>query len=126
MPPLERETGFEPATSTLARLHSTAELFPPFLSKLFVKITRFVNNCQARTESRRRGDEGIGRLKEKIKLNDDLLQKLFEISHSGDDGNHQCNPEKAYSNLVKIDRKVLFIEYKKSDGSNLEDSLIFP
>jgi hypothetical protein len=32
MPPaergLERETGFEPATSTLARLHSTTELFP--------------------------------------------------------------------------------------------------
>jgi hypothetical protein len=26
---MERETGFEPATSTLARLHSTAELFPP-------------------------------------------------------------------------------------------------
>ena len=26
---LERETGFEPATSTLARLHSTTELFPP-------------------------------------------------------------------------------------------------
>ena len=25
---LEREMGFEPATSTLARLHSTAELFP--------------------------------------------------------------------------------------------------
>jgi hypothetical protein len=25
---VERETGFEPATSTLARLHSTAELFP--------------------------------------------------------------------------------------------------
>ena len=25
---LERETGFEPATSTLARLHSTAELLP--------------------------------------------------------------------------------------------------
>ena len=27
---LERETGFEPATSTLARLHSTTELLPPF------------------------------------------------------------------------------------------------
>ena len=27
-PNLERETGFEPATSTLARLHSTTELFP--------------------------------------------------------------------------------------------------
>ncbi len=25
---MERETGFEPATSTLARSHSTAELFP--------------------------------------------------------------------------------------------------
>ena len=25
---LERETGFEPATSTLARLHSTTELLP--------------------------------------------------------------------------------------------------
>ncbi len=26
---VERETGFEPATSTLARLHSTTELLPP-------------------------------------------------------------------------------------------------
>jgi hypothetical protein len=32
--PLERETGFEPATSTLARLHSTAELFPHFVSSM--------------------------------------------------------------------------------------------
>jgi hypothetical protein len=30
---LERETGFEPATSTLARLHSTTELFPLNLSR---------------------------------------------------------------------------------------------
>jgi hypothetical protein len=30
---MERETGFEPATSTLARLHSTTELFP--LSPLY-------------------------------------------------------------------------------------------
>jgi hypothetical protein len=29
---LERETGFEPATSTLARSHSTTELLPPILS----------------------------------------------------------------------------------------------
>ncbi len=28
---MERETGFEPATSTLARLHSTTELFPPWV-----------------------------------------------------------------------------------------------
>ena len=31
---MERETGFEPATSTLARLHSTAELFPLSYSRL--------------------------------------------------------------------------------------------
>ncbi len=31
---LERETGFEPATSTLARSHSTAELLP--LAKLII------------------------------------------------------------------------------------------
>jgi hypothetical protein len=29
---MERETGFEPATSTLARSHSTAELLPLYLS----------------------------------------------------------------------------------------------
>jgi hypothetical protein len=45
MPPLERETGFEPATSTLARLHSTAELFPRILN-LPDKITRFGMGCQ--------------------------------------------------------------------------------
>ena len=28
---LERETGFEPATSTLARLHSTTELLPQWM-----------------------------------------------------------------------------------------------
>ena len=31
---MERETGFEPATSTLARSHSTTELFPPCLRKI--------------------------------------------------------------------------------------------
>ncbi len=31
---LERETGFEPATSTLARLHSTTELLPRCFGKL--------------------------------------------------------------------------------------------
>src|SRR5215831_5511647 len=31
---LERETGFEPATSTLARSHSTTELFPLLWSHL--------------------------------------------------------------------------------------------
>jgi hypothetical protein len=33
---LERETGFEPATSTLARSHSTTELFPLFRRKVRV------------------------------------------------------------------------------------------
>ncbi len=32
---LERETGFEPATSTLARSHSTTELFPLKSERLY-------------------------------------------------------------------------------------------
>jgi hypothetical protein len=32
---MERETGFEPATSTLARLHSTTELFPLSATLIF-------------------------------------------------------------------------------------------
>ncbi len=39
---MERETGFEPATSTLARSHSTAELFP--LKRFLFKD--FNNFCQ--------------------------------------------------------------------------------
>ncbi len=40
---LERETGFEPATSTLARLHSTTELLPR-LEKRFDKADQ--QKCQ--------------------------------------------------------------------------------
>ena len=36
---MERETGFEPATSTLARLHSTTELFP------LNPVIAIVENC---------------------------------------------------------------------------------
>ena len=39
---MERETGFEPATSTLARSHSTAELFPLNVIIYFRKIARLV------------------------------------------------------------------------------------
>ena len=51
---LERETGFEPATSTMARLHSTAELLPlnekglyagePFPSSTFLFFTKNSSN----------------------------------------------------------------------------------
>ena len=41
---MERETGFEPATSTLARSHSTTELFPLSKMTLFIYLTYiFVN-----------------------------------------------------------------------------------
>ena len=39
---MERATGFEPATSTLARLHSTTELFPPRQPKNITKRRRNV------------------------------------------------------------------------------------
>jgi hypothetical protein len=40
---MERETGFEPATSTLARLRSTIELFP-LLAIRIIEIAVFVNS----------------------------------------------------------------------------------
>ncbi len=40
---MERETGFEPATSTLARSHSTTELFPLNEKKLLSAYFFFVN-----------------------------------------------------------------------------------
>jgi hypothetical protein len=40
---LERETGFEPATSTLARLHSTTELFPLICEAAQNVTTDFAN-----------------------------------------------------------------------------------
>ena len=43
---MERETGFEPATSTLARSHSTTELFPP--SATFKIPTRHARSSSAR------------------------------------------------------------------------------
>ena len=42
---MERETGFEPATSTLARSHSTTELFP-LESFLFKDFNNF---CQQKS-----------------------------------------------------------------------------
>ncbi len=55
---MERETGFEPATSTLARSHSTAELFP----LRFMDILQNYPFCQ-----------------QKIRLNFKMLFKLYKI-----------------------------------------------
>src|SRR2546429_9244974 len=53
---LERETGFEPATSTLARSHSTTELFP--LSRLpGAPYVRIIGTVFRRCQARRRGEE---------------------------------------------------------------------
>ncbi len=38
---MERETGFEPATSTLARSHSTTELLPPVSTRETYGTTGF-------------------------------------------------------------------------------------
>ncbi len=46
---LERETGFEPATSTLARSHSTTELFPH--QRFFILRTAYPN-CQEKADRR--------------------------------------------------------------------------
>ena len=46
---LERETGFEPATSTLARSHSTTELFPPDRSLTYHTDAEFIKCADATT-----------------------------------------------------------------------------
>jgi hypothetical protein len=45
---LERETGFEPATSTLARSHSTTELFPPEPPKYHTAAIAFKHATNSR------------------------------------------------------------------------------
>jgi hypothetical protein len=57
MPPLERETGFEPATSTLARLHSTAELFP----HLAFSMVKNYKICLSMSIGKKTKDRGMGR-----------------------------------------------------------------
>ena len=44
---MERETGFEPATSTLARSHSTTELFPPSATTKIPMRSAFVKPAPA-------------------------------------------------------------------------------
>ena len=45
---MERETGFEPATSTLARSHSTTELFPLNINSFLNIYYDFVNKKKLR------------------------------------------------------------------------------
>ncbi len=60
---LERETGFEPATSTLARLHSTTELLPRGVKKLIGDSGSSVNrkNGCRRIFLHHAGQPGYGR-----------------------------------------------------------------
>jgi hypothetical protein len=73
MPPLERETGFEPATSTLARLHSTAELFPHF------NLNNIKNYkiCPAMSIGTQEKSTVVNR----ISSGDNLFQKLPKVVH---------------------------------------------
>src|SRR5512137_493602 len=52
---MERETGFEPATSTLARSHSTTELFPP---KRVLKVPHETASRQERVRPARDRSDG--------------------------------------------------------------------
>ncbi len=57
---MERETGFEPATSTLARLHSTAELFPLKASKNITNVQWSVKDEQGSREKSGFVDDRVG------------------------------------------------------------------
>ncbi len=89
---LERETGFEPATSTLARSHSTAELLPleeldSSHTAVSLSILRFraieMDWILIATQVWRKGisaQKGINRSIEKKRNLSDHLQKIFQES----------------------------------------------
>jgi hypothetical protein len=59
---LERETGLEPATPTLARLCSTTELFPPTGSKGYARVRRLSRRVTRHGDGPRalpRGPQGV-------------------------------------------------------------------
>ena len=94
-PEVERETGFEPATSTLARLHSTAELFPLdlFGEQRYSKKSR---------PSLSRGNRTCFPV---------LPVKFDEIIDSRPDGDGQGHPEDEHSQGMEVDSQILIVEY---------------
>ena len=94
-PEVERETGFEPATSTLARLHSTAELFPLdlFGEQRYFKKSR---------PSLSRGNGSCFPV---------LPVEFDEVVHSGPDGDGQGHPEDKHAQGMEVDSQILIMEY---------------
>ena len=87
---MERETGFEPATSTLARLHSTAELFPLINADYLTFSARVVNFF---FQIRHSGFD----------------QKPLEtvpIVKTGPDRIDERSPQKEHSDAMKVDSKI--------------------
>ena len=109
---MERETGFEPATPTLARLYSTTELFP--LGYVFILLRFF---CQLKITVRVQGFGVCGFKGLNFRLATwilgpltpflpypikHLLEKLSEIVNPGPDRNKHGNPQQPQPHLVEI------------------------
>src|SRR6056297_1727234 len=118
MPPqkkMERETRFELATSTLARLHSTTELFP--LKNVILYLNIFPGLVKRKFDPCYQG----------ISPDKGLLSSVFkqpsephEIIDSRPEGNGQGDPEDNIADNLEIDSEKRVMNQKRNDRRNLE------
>src|SRR5438445_687536 len=115
---VERETGFEPATSTLARSHSTTELLP--LSSPIINEASERGKINAITTGKARGTrsplpfasgEFGGMMRETLgesqQINDSLEVSFIELAVAGDvTGNFDIRA------CIERGQQVEFLEYK--------------
>ena len=100
---MERETGFEPATSTLARSHSTTELFPLSWKRTFINYTPA---CQHKI------------------LSAEQLPEAQEVIRPRPDGENEGTPEKEHTDGLEIETEGRVMEHQRDDGRNLEAGLV--
>ena len=123
---LERETGFEPATSTLARLHSTAELFPldlHYQELLLQDSKRLVKSLKESLPFA----HGTALASRSTSLSeDDRFEKSSEVIDARKDGQEHGHPKEGHAQVIETDGEVVSVKYEEGDGSDLKKGLVFP
>ncbi len=126
MPPkkMERETGFEPATSTLARLHSTAELFPLINSIYLTSFILFVNFF-FQNYSFQDKDFGCVILKAISLWLDQKPLETVPVVQTRPERIDKRSPQKEHADAVKVDSKIRIMNQQGDDGGDLKACFIF-
>ncbi len=126
MPPkkMERETGFEPATSTLARLHSTAELFP-LTNSVYLTFSTFVVNFFFQNYSFQDKNFRCVILKAISLWLDQKPLETVPIVQTRPERIDKRSPQKEHADTVKVDSKIWIMNQQGDDGGDLKACLIF-